>query len=49
MGKTYLLEIKADGDKLTRCEREFFDNWRGGKTAVVRTVDEALKVLGAID
>lgn len=51
-GKTYLLEIK-DGNKppsrrkLSPGQQEFQASWRGHK-AVVISVDEALKEIGAI-
>ena len=46
-GNNYLIEIKNGYGKLTPAEQEFFNNWRG-QTAVVNTVDQALKVIGAI-
>jgi len=45
-GVNYLLEVKTKTGKLTAAEQTFFDEWRG-QCAIVRTVDEALKVIGA--
>jgi GNAT superfamily N-acetyltransferase len=44
-GKVYFMEIKSDGGKLTPAEQEFMDKWRG-HYAIVRTVEEALAVIG---
>jgi len=44
-GANYLMEIKSEKGKLTPAEIEFFDTWRGQK-ALVRSVDEALRVMG---
>lgn len=52
-GVNFLVEIK-DGDKppsaqkLTPDEQRFHDNWRGQRV-VVRTADEALRTIGAIE
>ena len=46
--RTYLLEVKGKRGKLTEPEQVFFRDWRG-QCAVVRSVDEALRVMGAID
>ncbi len=51
-GLNHLLEVK-DGDKppskrrLTPAEQRWHDEWRGQK-AIVKNVDEAYKVIGAI-
>jgi len=51
--ETFLLEIK-DGDQppskqqLTRKEAEFHQSWRG-QIAIVTSVEEALRVIGAIE
>ncbi len=50
-GVNYLLEVKnldGKGDRLTDDERRWHDEWRG-RVHVVRTVDEALKRIGAIE
>ena len=47
-GNIYLMEIKTEKGKLTKHEQEFFDNWTGGHLYVVRTLDDALKIVGAI-
>lgn len=41
----YLMEIKSARGKLTTRERDWHDEWRG-QVAVVRSVDEALGVIG---
>ena len=52
-GVNFLLEVKVPkakgerGGKLTPEQEEFFATWRGQK-AVVRTVEEALQVVGAV-
>jgi len=47
-GQTFLLEVKHGREWLTPAEREFFDPWRG-HAVIVRTVDEALRAIGAIE
>jgi hypothetical protein len=47
-GLTYFLEIKNDKGKLTPAEQEFMEEWNG-HYAIVRTVDEALAAIGAVD
>lgn len=45
-GKVYLLEIKADKGRLTPSQQLWHERWKGHK-AIVRTVEEALAVIGA--
>lgn len=45
-GQTYLLEVKADGGKPTPQQLDFIGRWRGGPLSVVRTVEEALRIVG---
>ena len=47
-GATFLLEIKSPKGTLTDPEHDFFETWRG-HAVVVRSVDEALQAIGAID
>lgn len=47
-GINYLVEIKSDHGRLTADQTALCDAWRGGAVAVTRTVDEALRVIGAI-
>ncbi len=47
-GFTYFLEVKTDKGKLTPAEQEFMDTWRG-HYAIVRTPDDALRAIGAIE
>lgn len=48
-GDTYLIEVKARKGKLTDGQRVFADDWRGGAVGTARTVDEALRLIGAIE
>ena len=43
-GQNILMEIKTDNGTLTSDQVEFHGNWRG-QIAVVRTIDEALRVI----
>ncbi len=47
-GFTYFLEVKTEKGKLNPAEQEFFDTWQG-RAAVVRSADDALRVIGAIE
>jgi len=47
-GRNFFLEVKTDKGKLTPAEKEFQDSWNGNY-AIVRTADEALKAIGAIE
>lgn len=46
-GRNLLVEIKSDGGSLTPKEQCFHDLWRG-QVVIVRTVDDALTLLGVI-
>lgn len=46
-GQTYVLEIKTAKGRLTTDEWAWWQEWRGSGT-VVRTVDEALRAIGAL-
>lgn len=46
-GATYLLEVKTDDGTLTNAEAIWHAHWRG-QVDIVRNVDEALRVIGAI-
>ena len=46
-GVNYLLEVKSRRGRLTADQVVFFDQWRGA-AQVVRSVDDALKVVGAV-
>lgn len=48
-GSTYLLETKSKGGKLTADQQDFFESWDGGALAIVRSVNGALRAIGAID
>jgi len=45
--RVYLIEVKSADGKLTPAEQRWQDEWRG-QSAVVRTVEQALYVIGAI-
>lgn len=47
-GRVYLLEIKTPSGRLTLDERCWHDAWPGC-AHIVRSVDEALAVIGAVD
>lgn len=42
-----LIEIKTAKGKLNRRQLEWHEQWRGGSVVIVRTVDEALRAVGA--
>lgn len=49
----YLLELKnpdmpASKQRLTEDEQAFFDSWRG-QVSIVKTIEEALKLVGKIE
>lgn len=46
-GANYLLEIKTNTGKLRPTQQKFFREWKGQK-ALVRTMDDALKAIGAV-
>lgn len=47
-GKTHLLEVKSGAkDRLTPDEAEWHASWRGRPVEIVRTPEEALRVIGA--
>lgn len=46
-GHTFLIEVKTTAGKLTEPQQHFHATWRG-HVAIVRNVDEALRVIGAI-
>ena len=49
-GQNYLIEVKnpqGRGRRLTEAEARFMETWRG-QVAVVASVEEALRVIGAI-
>lgn len=43
--QTYLLEVKTDKGALTTDQTVFFSTW-AGQAAVVRSIEDALKVIG---
>lgn len=50
-GVNYMVEIK-DGNKppsqrqLTKGERKFCDEWKGGKYYIIESIEDALKMIG---
>lgn len=47
-GNTFLVEVKAPKGKLTGPQEHWIMQWRGGDVHVVRTIDDALRLLGVI-
>lgn len=45
-GVTYLLEVKTPKGRLSDAQKKFHAEWTGGPIYVVRSVEEALAVLG---
>lgn len=43
--RNWLLEVKSGREKLTTDEAEWHEHWRG-QVAVVRSIEEALEVIG---
>lgn len=48
-GVTFLADVKSKHGKLTPFQQEFVSDWLGGEVFIVRTVDDALKAIGATD
>lgn len=46
-GQTFVMEIKYGNGKLNDKEKAWHLNWEG-QVAIVKTLDDALKVIGAI-
>jgi hypothetical protein len=46
--QTYLIEVKLGTGQLNARQRNWLGSWRGGPAVVVRSVDEALKAIGAV-
>lgn len=44
-GKSVLLEIKAEGGRITKQQAEFFATWPGGASHYVRSADEAADLI----
>jgi hypothetical protein len=45
-GRTYLLEIKSGGGRLSASQFAWHRRWRGAPVVVVRTIEEALTAVG---
>ena len=43
--KTFLLEVKSGKGRLTALQAEFFDAWAGGTAVIVRSLEEAIRVV----
>jgi len=43
-GQTFLMEVKAEGGKLTPAEEEWRKNWRGNYY-IIHSVEEAVQIL----
>jgi hypothetical protein len=46
--RTYLVEVKSETGRLTEVQEVWHSAWRGGDVIVVRTVEEALQMLGVL-
>lgn len=46
---TYLMEVKSKGGKLTPAQDRFMTDWPASNLFVVRTAEEALRAIGAIN
>ena len=46
-GVNYLMEIKTPEGKLNKKQQKFFRSWKG-QVNIIRTVDQALMLIGAI-
>lgn len=46
--ETFLLEVKTGKGKLTPAQEVFMDTWQGGAVYIVRSIDEALRCIGAV-
>ncbi|HEU4431092.1 MAG TPA: hypothetical protein VFT98_20205 [Myxococcota bacterium] len=46
--RTYLLEVKTGRGKRTPLQEQLAGLWNGGPLVLVRTVDEALRAVGAM-
>ena len=47
-GATFLVEVKGPKGKLTDRQVKWITDWRGGPVHVVRSIDDALRVIGVI-
>jgi len=47
-GKTYLMELKPPGGKVTEGQLDFQAKWRGGPLRVIESVDAALRFIGCM-
>lgn len=47
-GRTILAETKQRKGKLTPAQQEFVENWNGGEVWVIRSVEDALDMIGAV-
>ena len=44
-GNNYLVEIKTDKGRLSKGQKEWHDEWRGGKPVVIRSIDDVVEWL----
>lgn len=47
-GRDYLIEIKTPRGRIRASQTAFRASWRGHEVQIVRTVDEALRAIGAM-
>jgi len=48
LGHTYLMEVKDGNGEMTPDEREWMLAWRGAPVHIVRSAEDALRVIGAL-
>jgi hypothetical protein len=44
-GRSYLMEVKAKGGKLTEAEAKFRGSWRGSPIYIIHSVEEAIDII----
>jgi hypothetical protein len=44
--RTYLVEVKSDSGTLTPAQRDYHASWRGDPIRIVRSPDDALRLIG---
>lgn len=44
-GRTYLMELKSEGGRLTEAEKQFRGSWRGSPIYIIHSVEEAIDII----
>jgi hypothetical protein len=47
-GVTYLVEVKGEKGKFTPAQTDFYERWKGGPIACLRTTVDVVEFLGAV-